>query len=659
MAADSSVVIEVKAEVRRAQQEFDRLEKQIEKAAGKLETMQERRSGLEEQAMRARQAWREALAEAEAAKQAWLNGTPGADQQQSAALERAAQAKTEYESIVAEIDKINQKLLPAEDEMDRLQQDAAQAASNLAQAKDQAAELGKNTEGASAGMSKFTRRVMGLVSRVFVFSLITAGLRAIRAALGDVITRNTQASAAFGQLKGALMVMAQPILQIVIPALTLLAQILTRVILGIARLFALLTGSNLKDTTAAAKAMQAEGAAIKGAGKEAEKASKSFAAFDEINQIGTDTSSAGGGAAGGGGAADSIAPNFDFTEAEGALDRIWWLVEAIAAGFAAWKIGKALSLDLIEMIGLAVALYSAIQFVKTLMDAWENGVSLEHVGKALTWLLGIVLGLAVAFGSTAAGIALVVGGASLIITAFRDMIKNGANWANVLMLISGLLSGGIGIGILTGHWGPMLIGLILSIIAAVVMWEGNMDELVENLKLVFEGITDFISGVFAGDWAKAWEGIKKVFKGIWNSIIIIVESCINGIIDGINLLIDKINSAVHIDIPDWIPLVGGQTWSPSIPKISGRANIPRLAQGAVIPPNREFMAVLGDQTSGTNIETPLETMVQAFRMALAEGGMGRDITVIMELDRTQFGKVVYRANTDEVQRVGVKLAEVR
>lgn len=659
MAADGSVVIEVKADIKKAQAELTQLEKQIEKTTKTADAMRGERSGLVQAANEAKKAWQEAEMEAQQAKQAWLDGTIGGDRTWSEAQDKAAGLKAEYEAAHLKVKEIDEQIAKADLQTERLQEDAAKAAANLAQAKDQAAELGKNTEGASAGMSKFTRRVMGLISRVFVFSLITSGLRAIRAALGDVITRNTQASAAFGQLKGALMVMAQPILQIVIPALTLLAQILTRVILGIARLFALLTGSNLKDTTAAAKAMQAEGAAIKGAGKEAEKASKSFAAFDEINQIGNDTSSAGGGAAGGGGAADSIAPNFDFTEAEGALDRIWWLVEAIAAGFAAWKIGKALNLDLIEMIGLAVALYSAIQFVKTLMDAWENGVSLEHVGKALTWLLGIVLGLAVAFGSTAAGIALVVGGASLIITAFRDMIKNGANWANVLMLISGLLSGGIGIGILTGHWGPMLIGLILSIIAAVVMWEGNMDELVENLKLVFEGITDFISGVFAGDWAKAWEGIKKVFKGIWNSIIIIVESCINGIIDGINLLIDKINSAVHIDIPDWIPLVGGQTWSPSIPKISGRANIPRLAQGAVIPPNREFMAVLGDQTSGTNIEAPLETMVQAFRMALAEGGIGRDITVIMELDRTQFGKVVYRANTDEVQRVGVKLAEVR
>ena len=89
--------------------------------------------------------------------------------------------------------------------------------------------------------------------------------------------------------------------------------------------------------------------------------------------------------------------------------------------------------------------------------------------------------------------------------------------------------------------------------------------------------------------------------------------------------------------------------------------LPRLAQGAVIPPNREFLAVLGDQKSGTNIETPLATMVQAFKQAMNEtGGMGgRSITVVMQVDKREFARAVYQANNDETQRVGVRLAGVR
>ena len=88
--------------------------------------------------------------------------------------------------------------------------------------------------------------------------------------------------------------------------------------------------------------------------------------------------------------------------------------------------------------------------------------------------------------------------------------------------------------------------------------------------------------------------------------------------------------------------------------------IPMLAQGAVIPPNREFLAVLGDQKSGTNIEAPLETMVQAFKAAARElvGSGNGNTTIIMELDGQQFAKLVYKANKSESRRVGVSLAGV-
>lgn len=88
-------------------------------------------------------------------------------------------------------------------------------------------------------------------------------------------------------------------------------------------------------------------------------------------------------------------------------------------------------------------------------------------------------------------------------------------------------------------------------------------------------------------------------------------------------------------------------------------SIPHLATGAVIPPNREFMAVLGDQKSGTNIEAPLETIVQAFKMALSQGGYGSsgDNVAYLYVGEDVFGKLVYRANNRESNRIGVKLVE--
>ena len=63
-------------------------------------------------------------------------------------------------------------------------------------------------------------------------------------------------------------------------------------------------------------------------------------------------------------------------------------------------------------------------------------------------------------------------------------------------------------------------------------------------------------------------------------------------------------------MPDWVPELGGQTFGFDLTHVS-IPQIPYLAQGAVIPPNREFLAVLGDQSSGTNVEAPLSTIQQA------------------------------------------------
>ena len=74
--------------------------------------------------------------------------------------------------------------------------------------------------------------------------------------------------------------------------------------------------------------------------------------------------------------------------------------------------------------------------------------------------------------------------------------------------------------------------------------------------------------------------------------------------------------------------------------------IPHLAQGAVIPPNRQFMAVLGDQTSGTNVEAPLSTIQEALYNALMQAGLtgggnsGEDI--VIQIDGREIARAVRR-----------------
>lgn len=142
-------------------------------------------------------------------------------------------------------------------------------------------------------------------------------------------------------------------------------------------------------------------------------------------------------------------------------------------------------------------------------------------------------------------------------------------------------------------------------------------------------------------------GIKEAFGTAF-------KSAANKAIEILNQMISWINQKLKFTIPR-LEIMGETIWESKSVTLASIPSIPYLAQGAVIPPNREFMAVLGDQKSGTNIETPLSTMVQAFKQALNEGGYGGKRTIILEVDKREFGRVTFDAYNAESQRVGVSL----
>lgn len=96
--------------------------------------------------------------------------------------------------------------------------------------------------------------------------------------------------------------------------------------------------------------------------------------------------------------------------------------------------------------------------------------------------------------------------------------------------------------------------------------------IINGLKDIFIGLMSFITGVFTGDWKKAWEGVKQIFKGVFDSLWDIVKAPLNMIIDSINTMIGGLNK-ISFDIPDRVPGLGGKTFGINIPKI------PRLAIG--------------------------------------------------------------------------------
>lgn len=175
---------------------------------------------------------------------------------------------------------------------------------------------------------------------------------------------------------------------------------------------------------------------------------------------------------------------------------------------------------------------------------------------------------------------------------------------------------------------------------------GIFSEAWENVKQIFGGVIDFIAGVFSGDWERAWDGIQGIFTGVWNNIVAALEGAVNLIIKGINWLISQLNK-VSFTIPDWVPAIGGNNFGFNIPSIS-EISIPRLAQGSVIPPNREFLAVLGDNKQETEVVSPLSTMKQAVLEAMRESGISDGtITVVVNLD----GKEVARNSVKHINNM--------
>jgi hypothetical protein len=151
---------------------------------------------------------------------------------------------------------------------------------------------------------------------------------------------------------------------------------------------------------------------------------------------------------------------------------------------------------------------------------------------------------------------------------------------------------------------------------------------VGHIEDILGGLLDFISGVFAGDWERAFEGLMEVSRGFANLMVDVVEGILRLLVNGLNFFVDALNG-IQIDAPEWVPVIGGKSFNLGIPRIPD-PKLPRLASGAVIPPNREFAAVLGDQTSGTNIEAPADLIRQLIREEIGGGELMATLGQILE-----------------------------
>ena len=628
--------------------------KDIDRLDGKISKLGAQKIPLEEKLQRITGELDEAkavLADMRAAPKGTYEKVDIADQ-----ATRVRLLQAEFTKTANSVDNIDGRLQAAEIDLDGAKKKAGEVSDRIREAEANTDGFGDAVAGANDRMKKLLDRVEKLAKRVFIFSMITAALRSVRTWLVEIVKSDQEASAAMAQLKGALLTLAQPLVQVLVPAFTLLVRVIAAVVTQIARLVAAISGKSLSSAAASAKALNAQTKALKGTGKAAKDAGKSLASFDEINQLSSSSSGGGGGAS-----ADAISPDFSFMdEVDARLRKIADAVILIGGGLAAWKLSSLLpgTLGTVaeKLAGIALTVGGLILLWDGLSDAWNNGVDWANLIEILGGAAAAALGLYLTFGELGAGIGLVVAGAAMVVTAFRDIDQNGLNLKNTLLMIAGIVSTGLGFWFLTGKVFPLVVAGIAAILFAITTLAGNGEQLIGNLKQTFSGLVTFLDGLINLDIEKMLSGLKGMVSGALNTVLTIVGSVINLIIRGLNWLIEKINS-ISFDVPDWVPGIGGKSWGPNIPLVK-EWQIPQLAQGAVIPPNREFLAVLGDQRSGTNIETPLATMVQAFKQALAESGYSGSSEAYLVLDRDVVGRVVYRLNKAEGNRIGVNLTGV-
>lgn len=271
-----------------------------------------------------------------------------------------------------------------------------------------------------------------------------------------------------------------------------------------------------------------------------------------------------------------------------------------------------IGLVVVGAVGLVSEVAINWNFLKKKLQGWI-GVVTGIVSGALL-VLGIIILIASGGTALALGLALIIAGAAALVTVVT------VNWDKIKEKIKSVIKS---IGDWISDYGLLVLGIIMCLtgvgipigIALIIKWAKNGAEkglpiataIVDKVKEIWRAVKFFWDRNIAKYFQFAWW--KNLGKAIINGLISSIEK-------GLNFIIDKING-LSWKIPDWVPKIGGEKFGFDIKNVS----IPRLAKGAVIPANREFLAVLGDQKSGTNIEAPAKLIKQMAKEAILELGV--------------------------------------
>lgn len=396
------------------------------------------------------------------------------------------------------------------------------------------------------------------------------------------------------------------------------------------------------------------------------------------------------------------------------LQTILDLIASIATAFTnAWNtgnVGEQMLQSIMNLINTVVQAVTAIG--QAFIDAWNDGNAGERLLSALMQMITAVVNLVNSIGQafitawTQGGLgqsifAHILSIITNIITAIKSIAENlqsaweyngngVAIWTSILKIIDDVLAG---IDRMSQAWANWASGLnfeplmtaFRNLLAAI---EPLVDIIMNGLSWAYENVLqpfskwtiekaapavlDLLTAALQAI-AKVCEALAPVLQQIWAVVKPIISFIGSAVIGAIELatqaitalgdalayvigLLGKVGNSIGSGISSLIGAFSGTSTfalNASMPTL----NVPALANGAVISPNNQFLALLGDQRSGVNVETPLSTMIDAFNKALdARGGTGNNNAPInLYIDGTKFARITNAYNSSETRRRGVNL----
>lgn len=414
----------------------------------------------------------------------------------------------EYDKISARIQEINQEIRAYQNgllEAGEITDNTSAATSRLA---GKIASIGDTISGT-------LNRIKGLTARVFFFSVITSALRSIRSTMSSYIKANDETRQAIAELKAAFLTLAQPIFEVVIPALTAVINVLAKIVTAAAQLVSMLFGKTLQQSRDSAKALYEEANAIDAVGKASDEAAGSLAGFDEINRLNTESEKSSDGMGGNG---DKITPDFGF--ADKYKDIIEELMVYLSG--ALLVIGAILVFSGANIpLGLGLMVLGAAVLAQEIKENWGavDGEVRNAVNRMLI-ILGsalLVIGAILAFSGAniPLGIGLMALGAAMLATVVA------LNWGDINDNLRSALTAAL-----------LIVGAFLIVLGAILTFSGANIPL--GIALMVLGATALAAAV-----AVNWDSMSQELQAALTALMLIVGGAL--LVIGVILVLSGAN----------------------------------------------------------------------------------------------------------------------